>query len=293
MKDEILKKLVDKLSAEALDLRYIPIEGTLDDIVEILNGIRALGLGTSVRSLRLSSNGLTDLPEDIFQGLTALQYLYLEKNQLSRLPKGLFQGLTELRWIDLSENQLSSLPGGLFQGLSNSLRTLHLTQNQLSTLPDCFKELTALKNLDLSYNRFGVFPLELLEDLALWPGYPILTGNFNFGPEGEIQVPLRVSRSGPVEVPRPDVKVVFDRIVAEYDNNLDVLDQAAIDAYPNLTFSFQQIEVLAKARTMALKQKTMLFQYIDEQGFPREIGNLILSLTGHYFKSKPNSTLRF
>ena len=58
----------------------------------------------------LSNNGLSELPDDIFDGLAGLETLDLSNNGLSELPDDIFDGLSDLRYLDLSHNNLSALP---------------------------------------------------------------------------------------------------------------------------------------------------------------------------------------
>ena len=74
------------------------------------------------------------LPEDIFDGLTALETLWLSNNDLSSLPDGIFDGLTALKYLYLSRNALSSLPDGIFDGLT-TLKSLYLSGNTVDPLP--------------------------------------------------------------------------------------------------------------------------------------------------------------
>ena len=289
--DELLKLLSDPYTVRRLDLTELKItEATPEGLTQIfakirglirefkIRGFRELGLGLNICRLDLSANQLTYLPEGLFQGLTKLQCLWLNNNQLRALPEGLFQGLITLQYIELYNNHLSALPEGLFQGLT-ALAAISLSRNKLSDLPEgLFQELTALRDLYLSHNHLNVLPQGLFEGLALSQGYPQLDGNFNFGPEGEIHTLPEMG---------PSVETVFDRIMAEHDDNLDILDRALGNAYPGLTFSDEQIKTLDEARTRALGQKTMLFKCITKKGVPKEIGDIVLSLTGHHFKPIP------
>jgi len=277
-----------RLDLSANQLTYLP-EGLFQGLTKLQclwlnnNQLMALPEGlfqglTTLWYLELNNNQLRALPEGLFQGLITLQYIELYNNHLSALPEGLFQGLTALATISLSRNKLSTLPAGLFQGLT-ALAAISLSRNKLSDLPEgLFQELTALRDLYLSHNHLNVLPQGLFEGLALSQGYPQLDGNFNFGPEGEIHTLPEMG---------PSVETVFDRIMAEHDDNLDILDRALGNAYPGLTFSDEQIKTLDEARTRALGQKTMLFKCITKKGVPKEIGDIVLSLTGHHFKPIP------
>ena len=93
---------------------------------------------------------LTTLPDDLFEGMVALEDLAIILNDnLEELPVGLFKDNTNLVWLNLQGNALKALPLGLFDGLSK-LKTLPLQYNMLTTLPaGLFTPLTSLENLYL------------------------------------------------------------------------------------------------------------------------------------------------
>ena len=108
-------------------------------------------LGT-LRELSLDGNDLTTLPADGFDGLSELQTLNLHDNQLSELPEDVFSPLDTLRELSLNGNALTTLTAGILDGLSE-LQTLNLHDNRLSRLtPGVFSNLVALNALSLSGN---------------------------------------------------------------------------------------------------------------------------------------------
>jgi Leucine-rich repeat (LRR) protein len=149
-----------------LDLTNLKItEATPEGLAQIFDLIRQWNLASTIINLTLSGNSLTELPEGLFQGLTALRKLALCRNQLSTLPEGLFHGLTALRILSLSHNQLNTLPKGLFHDLA--LRNLDLYHNQLSTLPEeLFQGLTELSRLCLEDNQLSALPEGLFQGLT-------------------------------------------------------------------------------------------------------------------------------
>ena len=108
---------------------------------------------------------MSQLPEDVFDGLGSLNWLRLDQNQLTSLPADVFDGLSSLSELFLSLNRLTSagLPADVFDGLS-SLWRLQLRSNQLTTLPDgVFEGLSALEFLEVQYNL--VDPMDLAVSL--------------------------------------------------------------------------------------------------------------------------------
>jgi Leucine-rich repeat (LRR) protein len=64
----------------------------------------------SLKSLDISNNGFTELPEGSFVNLRSLQLLNLAGNQISRVHTRSFTHLPGLRKVDLSENLLRNFP---------------------------------------------------------------------------------------------------------------------------------------------------------------------------------------
>ncbi|CBJ27854.1 conserved unknown protein [Ectocarpus siliculosus] len=137
----------------------------------------------------LTYNELTTLPEGIFGGLTALEYLTQtlqthrahetsSPNELPSLPS-CSDHFSDPRFThgssitvcslprswpslgihrNLTYNELTTLPEGIFGGLT-ALESLDLTYNELTTLPEgIFGGLTALEYLELSYNELTTLP---------------------------------------------------------------------------------------------------------------------------------------
>ena len=101
-------------------------------------------------------NSISELPIDIFQGLSKTQHIRLEYNDLSELPEGLFDGLTTLRSINLHGNNFTSLPYKTFKGLENCVQTIYLSENQISNInTKAFSGLNQLALLKLDQNNLS------------------------------------------------------------------------------------------------------------------------------------------
>eukprot|EP00903_Cladosiphon_okamuranus_P015103 g13970.t1 len=143
----------------------------------------------NIVTLLLSNNELVTLPEDLFQGLTALEGLDVAYSGLEELPEGIFQGLTALERIDLHGNAVT-LSEGIFQDLP-ALRSLYLHQMSLRPIPErifqglagltvlklgaagltilpegLFQGLTALEELYMDWNGLTTLPARIFEDLT-------------------------------------------------------------------------------------------------------------------------------
>ncbi len=139
---------------------------------------------TNLRTLYLSNNQFSLLPDGLFDHLTNLTTLRLNDNQLSSLPEGLFDNLTNLTELDLHDNQLSSLPDGLFDNLTN-LTELDLHDNQLSSLPDgLFDNFTKLTEIYLHNNQLSSLPTGLFDNLTALEGLGLINNRLSALPDG-------------------------------------------------------------------------------------------------------------
>jgi Leucine-rich repeat (LRR) protein len=92
-----------------------------------------IGLGSTLRVLRLASNSLSRLPQSAFKGLLSLERLDLRNNAILFLHDEAFAvGPAGLKHLDLSGNLLTKIP---FMALSpiRELATLDLGRNLLVT----------------------------------------------------------------------------------------------------------------------------------------------------------------
>ena len=115
--------------------------------------------------LELMNNNLDALPEDLFDGLTNLEILFLQRNSLTAVPEDTFEGLSELRKLDLQINDIESLPEDLFDGLGK-METLYLGGNEFTTLhSDVFDGLSNLESLNLLHSKVSDLPDGIFDDL--------------------------------------------------------------------------------------------------------------------------------
>uniref|UniRef100_A0A4W6CLK3 TIR domain-containing protein n=1 Tax=Lates calcarifer TaxID=8187 RepID=A0A4W6CLK3_LATCA len=104
-----------------------------------------------LRSLNLSINALTKVPDDI-RSLSSLEILNLGGNLISKLSCEDFINATNLTDLDLSGNHIAQLDGCEFKNLDN-LRALDISGNLLWMFGGVFKiGLQKLETLDVSNN---------------------------------------------------------------------------------------------------------------------------------------------
>lgn len=113
-------------------------------------------IASSIVSLDLSMNPLTDLPLDFAQQLTSLKILRLASLALKRVPASVCT-ISSLTQIDVSSNRLLDLDHIPLHQLPQ-LRVMRATNNRLSTLPTYMAPMAFLEYVNLSNNRFDTFP---------------------------------------------------------------------------------------------------------------------------------------
>ncbi len=120
-------------------------------------------LGSSVKSLNISHNLLTELPEDLGLVMMSLTELNLSYNGISALPDSICQ-VACLRHLSLKGNKLQQLPAGL--ELLSTLRSLDASHNSIVALPEGLLRLQALESLSLQHNELSSLPDALARPLS-------------------------------------------------------------------------------------------------------------------------------
>ncbi|ETV65050.1 hypothetical protein, variant 1 [Aphanomyces astaci] len=117
-----------------------------------------------LHTVRLSSNGITQVPLDVELLRNSLKLLHLGRNAISSIPTRLYE-CTQLVELHLSHNLVVTLPPGL-------ANLNHVSYNQLTVVPDDLVRLYHLRILNLAYNKLHQLPgrlgfLQRLEHLDL------------------------------------------------------------------------------------------------------------------------------
>lgn len=177
-----LGEITSKLGAADVDRLIFQSFGNLSTSLTRmhLNGFPKL------QKLILSSNSLTNLPDDLFEDLPHLNWLDLRENYV-RLPPGIFQSTLNLEVLELGHNMMESIEPGVFDKLSK-LRLLNLWQNKfVSIKPGTFDKLVSLKSLDLNSNELTTLPGDVFEKLENLKVLNLFANNFTLLPEGLLQ----------------------------------------------------------------------------------------------------------
>jgi len=138
---------------------------TLNSVDELEDWFAQIRLDqTNIRSLILSRNQLTQLPDNFLDNCRNLQQLSLFQNQLTQLPANFLDNCTALQRLSLAQNQLMQLPDNFLDNCRN-LQQLMIFQNQLTQLPANFLDnCTALQQLSLAQNQLMQLPDNFLDN---------------------------------------------------------------------------------------------------------------------------------
>lgn len=112
-------------------------------------------------SLRLSRNPMLEIPLDFIQSCTALRELRLTHMYMKQVPESV-QHCTTLYQLDISLNAIRDLEDTALHMIPNLFR-FHAQNNRLSTLPLHFARMRSLKRINISNNKFRLFPPALTQ----------------------------------------------------------------------------------------------------------------------------------
>lgn len=138
---------------------------------------------TDLERLMLSGNGLSELPEDLFNDVGNLTWLDLRSNKV-HLPVNIFRNLTKLEYLELGYNNLKTLEPGVFQS-QHRLKSLNLWGNDLQHLTkDAFDGVMSIVELDLSSNNIEQLPADVFELLTNLTNINLSANRFTSLPSG-------------------------------------------------------------------------------------------------------------
>ncbi|VDI82476.1 toll-like receptor 13 [Mytilus galloprovincialis] len=133
-------------------------------------------------TLTLSVANIFEISDSAFEGLDALTRLFLNNNQLFRVPNNL---PPSLQWLYLNGNQITSLKDNTFKKLSK-LQYLYLGGNKIHQLEQsAFVGLTSLKTIHLVDNKIHTLPGKLFESFIVLESLELNKNNINQIPNGD------------------------------------------------------------------------------------------------------------
>lgn len=144
----------DNDSAEHRTLDYSRLGLSIDCLEENLSHLHKISKLTDIEIVLLNHNLIATLPAHTLTRFNNLHLLDLSSNGLTQLPQDLLQ-ICPLTKLILKNNLLtnSSLPKCLKSDKHNGLRELNLSGNLLTHFPDAVLELNNLKYLYLGANK--------------------------------------------------------------------------------------------------------------------------------------------
>nr|QFE31826.1 toll-like receptor 23-1 [Sillago sinica] len=143
-----LENVDDNLLRRCSQLTDLSLFANNLPVVSCEHSLRSM---TQLRSLRLSSNQISEVPLAI-RGASTLEVLDLSDNLIRELECDAFVHLTRLTELNLNGNHISNLQGCVFQTLSH-LEVLNIEQNTIFTFDNTFKaNLQSLKYLKMHNN---------------------------------------------------------------------------------------------------------------------------------------------
>lgn len=142
---------------------------SLRELILSYNQISSIGSGSfssliNLTSLTLDNNCIYSLDSNTWDGLVSLNYLRLDSNVLRSVS---FLNTTKIKYLDLSRNYLESFS---INRLSNSLETLNISNNPYLRVFVSSRNITSLKNLNMSQSNITQASLQkfpALESLDL------------------------------------------------------------------------------------------------------------------------------
>jgi len=143
-------------NSQCSQIRYVRLKILLPLLnFSLLTSHLSLAGTTALKTLNVSANKLTELPDSLVQTSTALVTLYLSRNKLIHLPEdiGIFLLLTQ---SNQESNLMISLNGDI--GKLSSLQRLNISMNEIAHLPTSIGNLAHLEELFASQNKLQVLP---------------------------------------------------------------------------------------------------------------------------------------
>lgn len=113
-----------------------------------------------LRELNLAHNNIQEIAENAMQNSTQLQTIDLSNNAISNLPNDVFLGLSRLR-MDLSHNNLKSFADSIFHRTKiEKLQSLNLAYNQFTEVPvkALREQYFFLSDVNFSHNKIRNVP---------------------------------------------------------------------------------------------------------------------------------------
>ncbi|CAH0399211.1 unnamed protein product [Chilo suppressalis] len=132
--------------------------------------------------LLLSINGVTHLPNNLFEDINNLTWLNIRSNSIN-LSEELLKPLERLETLEISHNHMTNISSNLFSHLS-FLRKLSLWQSNVTWFSkDFFSGVDVLEELDLSSNGLNELPGSIFKPLRKLKKLTLFSNKFSSLPQ--------------------------------------------------------------------------------------------------------------
>ncbi|NWT42254.1 LRC40 protein, partial [Chroicocephalus maculipennis] len=196
---------------------------------------------TSLKLLEYSEKQAAVIPDEMFNavGSNPVATVNFSKNQLSEVPPRIVELKDSLCDVNLGFNKISSV--SLELCVLHKLTHLDIRNNFLTSLPEEMEALTRLQVINLSFNRFKVFPSVLYRILAL---ETVLLGNNQVGSVDPLQL-KKLDRLGTLDLQNNDLLQVPPEL-----GNCETLRTLLLEGNP---FRTPRAAILAKGTAAVLE----------------------------------------
>ncbi|XP_063200376.1 leucine-rich repeat-containing protein 40 [Chroicocephalus ridibundus] len=196
---------------------------------------------TSLKLLEYSEKQAAVIPNEMFNavGSNPVATVNFSKNQLSEVPPRIVELKDSLCDVNLGFNKISSV--SLELCVLHKLTHLDIRNNFLTSLPEEMEALTRLQVINLSFNRFKVFPSVLYRILAL---ETVLLGNNQVGSIDPLQL-KKLDRLGTLDLQNNDLLQVPPEL-----GNCETLRTLLLEGNP---FRTPRAAILAKGTAAVLE----------------------------------------
>ncbi|OXB82185.1 UNVERIFIED_CONTAM: hypothetical protein H355_009064 [Colinus virginianus] len=196
---------------------------------------------TTLKLLEYSEKQVAVIPDDVFNavGGTPVTSVNFSKNQLTAIPPRITELKDSVCDVSLGFNKISSV--SLELCTLHKLTHLDIRNNVLTSLPEEMEALTKLQVINLSFNRFKVFPSVLYRILAL---ETILLSNNQVGAIDPLQL-KKMEKLGTLDLQNNDLLQVPPEL-----GNCETLRTLLLEGNP---FRTPRAAVLAKGTAAVLE----------------------------------------
>ncbi|NXG86654.1 LRC40 protein, partial [Stercorarius parasiticus] len=196
---------------------------------------------TSLKLLEYSEKQAAVIPDEMFNavGSNPVATVNFSKNQLNEVPPRIVELKDSLCDVNLGFNKISSI--SLELCMLHKLTHLDIRNNFLTSLPEEMEALTRLQVINLSFNRFKVFPSVLYRILAL---ETVLLSNNQVGSIDPLQL-KKMDRLGTLDLQNNDLLQVPPEL-----GNCETLRTLLLEGNP---FRTPRAAVLAKGTAAVLE----------------------------------------